>query len=421
MHQHTSVLAKITDWKQFERFCADLLECEGFLVQSEPHVDRSGIDIRVIEEYHTTHDPNRVIRMRWRVQCKHYAVSGSNLSRKDVEEALYSFDATRSPDEGLFLIVSTDYTEPAKEVIDQYLENHPTAKITIWNQRQIIAKLDRHPQLLRRYGITRIEPDYFSAISELSSFAPCRILFLSDQSPLAHNLASALRHSGFETVFLPFWLYSMPSRLELILGSFKESSFGLVISFLGDSFGLPMPSRLTDFVVSCHRRGTPILLYPFLAWSMRQGLYRSLTGICPVELINLQAATPVAFDPMQILGEFRRGDFRWLLKFDAFAEDQYVEYEPQDCKNSFAEGIDSRFGLSHSFEYLRPREGADAFWADTAGNPFVVAMQSDTGRTCYVNTCCHVCMSPIAVTSPLEASKEFGILQRNVLRWLLAE
>lgn len=412
-----SILGQFPDWKQFERLCADLLESEGFIVESEPGVDRSGTDIRATEEYRS-HDPSRVIRVRWRVQCKHFAPSARNLGRKDVEESLYAFEATRAPDEGLFLIVSTDYTEAAKEVLDRYLVLHPSSKITVWNARQILAKLDRHPQLLQRYGITRVESNYVAAISPLSRFAPCKVLLLSDQSVLAHNLASALRYAGFEVVFLPFWNYQDPLRLELTLGVFKDTSFQLIVSFLGDSFGLPMPNRLTDFILQSHRKGASLLLFPFLAWSMHRGLYPELVATCPVELLD-PTESGSSLDAKQILGEFRRGDFRWSLEFDSFAEDWYVELDAQKTDHPFTDGIEGRLGLSHSFEYLRLRPNAVLAWADTAGNPFVVTKESDAAKICYVNTCCHSCMSPIAVSSPLEVSIEFAVLMRNVLDWLL--
>jgi hypothetical protein len=412
-----SVLSQFSDWKQFERLCADLLESEGFVVVSEPGVDRSGTDIRVMEEYRS-HDPTRTIRVRWRVQCKHFAPSGRNLGRKDVEESLYAFEATRAPDEGLFLIVSTDYTEAAKEVLDQYLILHPSSRITVWNARQILARLDRHPQLLRRYRIARIESDYIAAISPLSRLASRRVLLLSDQSALAHNLASALRHAGFELVFLPFWNYQDPLRLELTLGVFKDTSFHLIVSFLGDSFGRPMPERLTSLILQAHRKGASLLLFPFLAWSMHRGLYPELITECPVELLD-PAEPGSSVDTRQILGDFRRGDFRWLLEFDSFAEDWYVEFDTQKTDHPLTDGIGGRFGLSHSFEYLRSRPGATLALADTAGNPFVVTKESHAAKACYVNTCCHSCMSPIAVSSPLEVSSEFAALMRNVLLWLL--
>ena len=119
-----TILKNIKDWKQFERFCADLLEAEAFCVISEPSVDRTGIDIKAQEVYRT-HDPNRSITVNWRIQCKHFAASGKKLGRKEVEECLTSYEATRDHDEGLFIIVSTDYFLLSRQVGG----NNPSFKI----------------------------------------------------------------------------------------------------------------------------------------------------------------------------------------------------------------------------------------------------------------------------------------------------
>jgi hypothetical protein len=414
-----SVLDQVDNWREFERLCADLLASEGFLIDAEPSVDSSGTDIVVTEEYRS-HDPSRVIRVKWRVQCKHYARSGRNLGRREVEEAITAFEATRSPDEGLFLIVSSDYTEPARRVIDRYVATRPSAKVTIWNRRQLIAKLERHPELLTRYGVSLPSPDYLSALSPVARFSPATVLLISDQSPFAHNLARALRRNGFEVVFVPFWNYHSPVRLRLILETYRKTSIKLIVCFLGESFGLPMPGVLVDYVVQCHRMGTPLLLFPFIAWSMSRKLYAEFKDLCPVELIDPTIAE-TALEEEKFLGAFRRGDFRWLASFDSFAEDRYVEFDPSHGRPPFSDEVQTTFGLSHTFESLSPCRGANVTWSDTSGNPLLVTKKTDSSRVCYVNSCCHACMSIVPVSSPLEVSPEFAISMRNVLIWLLGE
>lgn len=411
-----AMLNQLSDWKQFERLCADLLEEEHFNVVSEPYVDRTGVDFVAVQEYRA-HDPNHVIRLKWRVQCKHLAASGAKLGRKEVEEILTSYEAARSPDEGLFIMVSSDYTEAAKDAIDKYLSTRPTARVLIWNSRQLESRLDRHPQILKRYGLLHSGVDFAAAFKEFGRQTLLPILFLSDQSVMAHNLARALRQAGLEIVFLPFWNYLEPIRLELVLASYDTVSFRLVICFLGDSFSVPMPRRLVEFVLALHDQGTPVLLFPFTAWSMSKGLYRGMEDICPVELLDPKDNS-VDVHTEQIISDYRRGDFRWLLQFDSFAEDRYVEYDPGDAKAPFEEGTSARFGLSHSFEFLRPTRDAEVVWSDTGGNPLVVIKESSSGKSCYINTCCHGCMSSVAISSPLEVSGEFVLVLRNCLRWL---
>jgi hypothetical protein len=195
-------LSEITDWKEFERLCADLLDAEGFTIQDEAHVDRSGVDFVAVEEYRS-HDPRRVIKVKWRVQCKHFR-SGANVGRKEIEEILVGFEATRAPDEGLLVMVSADYTEPASAVIDRYVETHPSVKIALWNGRHLLTRLDRHPHLLERYGVMQPSSQYVPLFKPLSGLAQGRVLLISDQSALAHDLGFGLRQAGFDVFFLPF-------------------------------------------------------------------------------------------------------------------------------------------------------------------------------------------------------------------------
>jgi len=413
--QTMNLLAKLTDWKDFERLCADLLEAEQFSIDSEPSLDRTGTDIQVTEHL-ISHDPTRSFQLRWRVQCKHFAPSGKNLTRPDVEACLNSYRATRDHGEGLLLMVSTDYTEPAKETIDKFLAVHRECRVEAWNGRRILAKLDRYPQILRRYGLTPTPSHYLSAFDSLADCATGDVLFISDQSLMAHNLVAALgRVGGFNVICLPVWNYHDPVRLDILMSPVELASLRLVVCFLGDSFGLPMPPRLTQFISSC---SAPLLLFPFVAWSRRRGLYGNLDGVCPVTLLDPTDAAE-SFDAYQIIGEFRRGDFRCLLAFDSFAEDQYVEYDPESADERVGNGIASRFGLSHSFEYLRPGPQAKVLWSDTAGNPFLIASARRDRRVCYVNSCCHGCLSSTPVASPLETSESFARALSNVCEWLL--
>ncbi len=418
IHDHMDYgFKKLDDWKDFERLCTDLLDAEGFLIESEPYVDRTGADIIAVEVYQS-HDPKRQIRIRWRVQCKHYAGSGSNLGRKEVEESLYNYGANRGVDDGLFLIVDTDYTETAKETIDKYIHLNAGSKVTMWNQRQLATRLERHPHLLLRYGLALPKVDYLSILSSLTTFGSVRTLLISDQSAMAHNITSILRSAGFDITFLPFWTYSDPERMKLNMDTILSDEFRLIICFLGDSFVIPFPLSLVEIIQRCYEKGTALLMFPFLAWSMSRRVDLPLQDIVPVKLQNPITA-PFDLTLERVAGAYRRGDFRWLLTFDSFAEDQYTELDPTDSGSPFVDGIGARFGLSHSFEYLTVNDDAKLIWADTTGNPMVVVKESGKSKSCYLNTCCHSCMTPIAISSPLEASPQFGYLLRNILKWLL--
>lgn len=409
-----NIFAAVQHWKDFERLCADLLEAEGYKIQSEPSVDRTGVDLLVTKEYRS-HD-DECLYITWRVQCKHYAVSENPLGRKEVEGAVCSYQANRGFGEGLLLMVDTDYSEEAKSVIDNFLAQHPDARIDLWNQRQLRAKLDRHPHILARYGLNAHNTDYLSLFQDLKLRKHASVLLVSDQSALAHDITSILRSLTFEVTFLPFWNYQSPSRSLLLINSFP-AKFDLVVVFLGDSFGLPMPHDLQEVIAMQHEVGASLLLFPFMAWSMRQGAYSLLDQIVPVRLVDPSRGEQIS--AQRVTGEFRRGDFRGLLASDSFAEDQYVELDPSDGIDPFARGIERRFGISHSFEYLSLAAGARNAWADTTGNPIVAVNAASRGRICYLNTCCHSCMTTVPMTSPIKASTQFAVMVRNIIGWLL--
>jgi len=405
------------DWKDFERLCADLLDAEGFVIESEPFVDRMGTDIIAVEVFRS-HDPNREKRKRWRVQCKHYSGSGKNLGRKEVEESLFNYAANRALDDGLLFMVDTDYTEAAKEVVDRFISHNAGTEVMLWNRRQLATRLERHSHLLVRYNLPMPEVNYLSALSSLKQLGPVKTLFVSDQSAMAHNMTSGLRASGFDLTFLPFWNYTDQTRLNLNAHTALVDSYRLVICFLGDSFGMPLPPTLVETIIRSHRNGASLLLFPFFAWSLNRGLYSTLNDLIPVRLQD-PAKAPSDFAIKRIAGAYRHGDFRWLLAFDSFAEDQYAEFDATDGQQPFTKGIEGLFGLSHSFEYLTAKKGSRVVWEDTTGNPFVVVSDANRGRICYLNTCGHSCMTLIPVSSPLEVAPQFGMLLANVIRWLL--
>jgi hypothetical protein len=247
---------------------------------------------------------------------------------------------------------------------------------------------------------------------------PVRTLLISDQSALAHDLTSVLGATGFDVTFLPFWNYLDAGRLSLARRTVLRDDFRLVICFLGDSHTLPLPEGLIEVILRRHEGGAALLLFPFLAWSIHRGLYPELGEIVPAMLQDFSASSDQVTIEM-LAGSFRRGDFRWLLLFDSFAEAEYTELNPVDAAPPFADGIVAPFGLSHTFEYLSVAEGSRLAWADTTGNLVVAVNDASSGKVCYINTCCHSCLTPVAISSPLEVSAQAGLLFKNVFQWLL--
>jgi Restriction endonuclease len=413
-------LDRVRDWKTFERLCADLLEAERFAVSSEPSIDTSGEDLRAQEEYRS-HDGTRSVSLSWRVQCKHYAISQRNLDRREIETILVGFAAVRRPNDGLLLMISTDITEPAKRVLDEFLAGHQDARVQVWNGRHIAAKLDQHAQLVGRYGL-RDEPssDYLKPFDALAEFTPASAFVVSDQSALAHDFTHGLRRAGFEVMSLPVWNYQHDYRRGLLLDVVERGSPSLVALFLGDSFGVPIPSGISRLVLNILREGGGVLLFPFLAWTLHRGQPDLLREICPVTLADDKHSITTEQYWQMVAGGYRAGDFKFLLDTNGFAENEYMELRPSEAAEEFAAKLSTAtFGLRHSFEYLRPTDSATVQWADITGNPFVVTRQYARGHVAYVNTCCHECMSLSQMLSPLQSQHATGQVFANVVEWLM--
>jgi len=413
------MLDKLTDSKQFERLAIDLLEAEGLFIEpgSEPRVDPNGTDFLAIEEFKS--HGGEVIRVRWRVQCKHYAPSHTNLRRDEVVKILNLFDLTPPADDGLFIIISTDYSHEVDRVLKGYKELHPSRHVKVWNQRQLISKLERHPDILKRYGLSNVNSDFLSIFATLNPSISINTLLISDQSALAHDLARGLRHLGWKLTFLPVWNYQDVTRLQLLRHAIRHDTVDLVVCFLGDSFGLPLPKMLIDIMLACHELGSAMLFFPFLAWSLKSNRNMALRDLIPVELLDPTESRD--YNAAYLLGGYKEGDFRELLAFDSFAEDQYMELSSKKNDVEFTRGLSDKFGISHSFEYLRPIRGANVRFKDNFGTPLVVTQENKHGRICYLNTCCHSCLSNVPVLSPLSSSADFSILFRNVLNWLIKD
>jgi hypothetical protein len=410
--------ASMQDWKQFERLCADLLQAEGFQIESEPSVDRTGTDFVATCEYRSHASDIPSIRVRWRVQCKHYAPSGNRLTRHEVEEALRSFQVVCGPDEGLLLMVSSDYTEPAKDVVDKFALQRPGVRVMLWNERQLTVLLDRHVNIQRRYGLDSGSPDVQSGTPRIHLNASGPVLFISDQSAIAHDCAAYLRAAGLEVVFLPHWNYSERERLTLIKNNYQTTEFGMCVCFLGDSFGLQLPTDLEMMVVQSVAKGTPLLLFPFSAWMIERGSLPRLSDFVPVRLKRLENREKGFIQTRQLAARMYP-DFRNLLVKGGFEEDEYREYKPLVGSERFAIGIAASICISHTFEYLIPVNGARIAWADASGNPLLAVAENGVSRVAYLNSCCHSCLMPAAIPSPIRASTDFRVLFSNTVQWLL--
>lgn len=403
---------RIKTGESFEQLCCDVLFSEGFKIESEPKVDRTGFDIIAGEEYKSHR--GEIIKIRWKVQCKHFAQSNRTLGRKDVEEYLYAFEATRVNDEGLLFITDTEYSEPAKEVIDKYVNSRAGSKVMIWNGRHLSTILERHPNLLAKYDLLTSKVESYENFYTLSGFKGKKVLIISDQSNIAHNITSIFKFYNFEITFLPIWNYIDPIRLSVFNQTVLKQKFDLIVCFLGDTFQFILPDAICEVLNNAQKSETAILFFPFFAYCTNKGHYKKIEHLIPV--IN----TPPDVLNNTKSSNFRFGDFS-LFYTDLFAEDQYTEIVVSENNADIVPSYKSPLSLKHTFEYLTPKADCRVVLKDQLDNPFLVVNCDKKTKIAYINTCTHSCLTSLPISSPIEANSEMNFIFNDIFNWLLSK
>lgn len=404
----------IESGRQFEELCIDLLAAEGFEIIREPSVDIFGFDIIALEEYKS--HSGKTLTIKWYVQCKHYANSGNNLGREELEKYLATYTVVKKPNEGLLFIIDTNYTEPAKIRIDEYSDFHKDARVQIWNQRHLSTLLDRHPNLLSKYKLTLSKVNYIDNFISLNAFSEKKVAIISDQSNIAHNLTSIFRQYNFQITFLPYWNYINPHRQFLYYSSSFSEEYDLIICFLSDTFSEPLPVRLGELIVEYYNKGTSVLFFPFFAWSIDKGINNILDDIIPVKL---RSYVDISSTLTQFLKPETNNEFSFYLMFDSFAEDIFVEINHTNDDSGIIQKLAQPISLKYSYEYLSAKKNCKIILKDSNDNPVIVVNEKKS-KVAYINICTHNCFSTIPISSPIETNMDMAKIFVDLLKWLLS-
>ncbi len=401
----------LEDWKAFERLTADVLEAEGFRIIREPSVDKSGVDI-LAEETLASHS-GAIQQIRWFVQCKHYSGSRKSVGRKEVEEILYAFSARA--EHGLLIATDTAVTEEAARVLERATKSDQCVHLVkVWNRRELENRLLRHPGILRKYGLKppndsgRVVP--FAGIRLLGR----KILVVSDGSPFAYQLFTMLNAATDGVSLITVWQYNSPDRAEMLFRDTLATTFDLVVFFLGDSFGFPVPRVLTEKVLSTAEAGGAVLLFPFFAWALDQGWYKRLGPVMPVRLAKEPRRDQLRLKTSRIMSS---GDLS-PLNNESFVENQYVTVSAKGGHAALA-GLPGEFELIHSFEFVELTPNAESLLSDTMGNPLLIQNMQYDSPVLYMNSCMHNCLTRSPLLSPFEQSAGYSRLVENVVLWSL--
>ncbi|MAT97204.1 MAG: hypothetical protein CL608_08680 [Anaerolineaceae bacterium] len=284
--------------------------------------------------------------------------------------------------------------------------------IQIWDQRQLENRLLRHPLIAQKYKLvqdTAIASPFFRPGLEDKS-----ILIISDTSTFAYQLFSTLNKVSANVQIITFWQYSDPARLQLLFKDILDTPHDLVIFFLGDTFGFPIPDMILEKVLKTAAAGKGIIFFPFFAWALHQGAYQALDKLIPVKLVDEPRKDQLWLKASRFLAG---DDYTWL-NAEAFIENQPATIKV-DNRHPLLKEIEHDFDLIHSFEFLTIKEQANCILTDNIGTPFLVINEATTAPIVYINSCTHNCLSKTHILSPFEISDPFQKLIVNTISWCL--
>lgn len=141
--------AGLSGWEEFQDLCADLLVVEGFYnVRPGGSGTDRGIDINAEEDIGGSSDYRE--KVRWLVQCKHYAGSGKSVGEKEIAEIQDYLEQHNA--DGLFILTDTHLTATAVQKIETFdrTKRH-SYRARFWDHRDLTQRLLRHPTIAEEY------------------------------------------------------------------------------------------------------------------------------------------------------------------------------------------------------------------------------------------------------------------------------
>lgn len=140
---------KKLDWRKFQDLCADLLTAEGFInVYAGGEGPDRGRDVSAEEDIFS--HSGFVERVKWVVQCKHYADSNQPVRATEIAE-IQDYLEEHGAD-GLFIITDTVLTASAVSKIEKFNQTkRHSYRDRFWDNRELVNKLIKNEDILIKY------------------------------------------------------------------------------------------------------------------------------------------------------------------------------------------------------------------------------------------------------------------------------
>jgi len=211
-----------------------------------------------------------------------------------------------------------------------------------------------------------------------------KLLFLLDASVMGAQILQQLYLGSRPITLLPI------SAAHRELAAQKvEDTYSAVVWMLGEDFYTPVSNAITRAVVRNTSEGGGLVLFPFVAWSVSQGINDLLQDVLPVALT----------------GQWSEGEKQRIGPID---------------NHPIANGI-KPFRIQNTYEHLGLRGNGRAIMADVVGNPFLAVQHYGKGRVAYINASSHLCWRTHGMISPWQQEPLVQKIIERTLSWVCNE
>lgn len=261
---------------------------------------------------------------------------------------------------------------------------------------QMQKRLDSVSEVLRKRGIKLEKIDLYPIIwaegahleqvESLPLHQPRKkgqdhLLFLLDRTVLSAEILQRIRVKSTSINVVPISIG--PLEVHPLPPSLHYSG---IIWTLGEDFSYPITIDLLKMVVQNTTNGGGLLLFPFVAWSVSQGINEIVQELLPVSL----------------KGNWYEGHIQNISHFEGHPITNRVE----------------PFTIENTYEILDVKSDAQCLISDSNGNPFLTIGSYGKGRIAYFNACTHLCFEPRTFISPWQQNPAVPQLIMNTISWI---
>ncbi len=190
-------------------------------------------------------------------------------------------------------------------------------------------------------------------LTQISALDVKTVLFLLDNTVLSSQILQDFKIKCKSTVVVPMY-YEPIKKSPPLMQQYSE-----IVLFLGEGFFTPIHEWLVEKIIQNTENGGGLVLFPFIAWSVSQGINDKIEELLPVNFT----------------GEWFEGRRHEISKF---------------TKHSITNNIDP-FAIENTYELLELKPGAQCLISGSNNNPFLIIGSYGKGRVAYLNTCMHLC------------------------------